>query len=332
MIHKVHINHMFKFCNTFLPLLKRSLPGVLGLSVFLLSSCGTQKAAADTSGTSYITESTDSSGSDTMKLTNSFQFDTIPEEDGTSVFVANQNIPFFSEGDLERAKDGYKRTFKPDTYRRCRGAMLTVSRTSLQPESHAEEEDPSFSPTGFTSMTESGIPAVRCQLPAADLTGESAQKENVIAGTGQLSDVLNEYELSIRQYLENGSSSVLLRMTPDFRDSDMVCRGILLEARNTDESADPFTLCVYLYNIQDGWDLDYHTGYAKNSVEEQADSCSEDVPAQYQWVLDTSSKKVHFPSCPSVSEIPSGSKRYSNKSLADLSAEGYIAHSCLRED
>lgn len=45
--------------------------------------------------------------------------------------------------------------------------------------------------------------------------------------------------------------------------------------------------------------------------------------SQFAWVLNLKSKKVHYPDCNSVDDINENNKKYSNKSLNELKAEGY---------
>lgn len=45
----------------------------------------------------------------------------------------------------------------------------------------------------------------------------------------------------------------------------------------------------------------------------------------YTWVLNTSSKKIHYPDCASVSDTKEDNKAYSSDSLSVLTAKGYTA-------
>ena len=48
-----------------------------------------------------------------------------------------------------------------------------------------------------------------------------------------------------------------------------------------------------------------------------------EVETESKWVLNTSSKKIHCPDCSSVATIGNKNKSESNKSIAELTAEGY---------
>lgn len=67
-------------------------------------------------------------------------------------------------------------------------------------------------------------------------------------------------------------------------------------------------------------------------VEDDKNSSLEDS-ANYKWVLNTKSKKIHTPTCGSVSKIASSNSEQSNKSIKELEKEGYsICKSCNPSD
>lgn len=64
------------------------------------------------------------------------------------------------------------------------------------------------------------------------------------------------------------------------------------------------------------------------SKEDDKNSSLEDT-TNYKWVLNTKSKKIHTPSCSSVSKIASSNCEKSNKSINELEKDGYsICKSC----
>lgn len=64
------------------------------------------------------------------------------------------------------------------------------------------------------------------------------------------------------------------------------------------------------------------------SKEDDKNSTLEDT-TNYKWVLNTKSKKIHTPSCSSVSKIASSNCEKSNKSINELEKDGYsICKSC----
>lgn len=75
----------------------------------------------------------------------------------------------------------------------------------------------------------------------------------------------------------------------------------------------------------DGTNIIYN---GESSTQEQApvsETAATDVNAEYKWVLNTSSKKIHTPDCSSVSDMNEQNKELSSKSISELEAEGYSA-------
>ncbi len=51
---------------------------------------------------------------------------------------------------------------------------------------------------------------------------------------------------------------------------------------------------------------------------------AENEPGSYVYVLNTNTMRIHYPYCDSVNEMSSRNRAYSNKSVAELEAEGYV--------
>ena len=69
------------------------------------------------------------------------------------------------------------------------------------------------------------------------------------------------YEGQIASYLKTTENHVLYRVTPEFKDDELVARGVLLEAASIED--DNLRICVYCYNAQPGIFIDYATGENK---------------------------------------------------------------------
>lgn len=54
-------------------------------------------------------------------------------------------------------------------------------------------------------------------------------------------------------------------MTPNFQGDELVARGVQLEAWSAEDEGQGICLNVYLYNVQDGVNIDYETGYTSSS-------------------------------------------------------------------
>ena len=54
---------------------------------------------------------------------------------------------------------------------------------------------------------------------------------------------------------------MLYRVTPLFQYSEFVCRGVQMEALSLEDDGAGICFNVYCYNVQDGVEIDYATGY-----------------------------------------------------------------------
>lgn len=103
----------------------------------------------------------------------------------------------------------------------------------------------------------------RCHLIAWCLSGMNAEKRNLITGTRYMNvEGMLPYETQVASYIERTGNSVLYKVTPDFRDNELVARGVRIQAQSVDGQDDELSFDVYCYNVQPGYALDYLTGAA----------------------------------------------------------------------
>ncbi len=103
----------------------------------------------------------------------------------------------------------------------------------------------------------------RCHLIGYQLTGENANQKNLILCTRQANLAMLPYENEIADYVRSTNHHVLYRVTPDFRDDELVARGIIMEAVSVED--DEIEFSVYIPNVQEGIIIDYATGESKRS-------------------------------------------------------------------
>jgi len=101
----------------------------------------------------------------------------------------------------------------------------------------------------------------RCHLIGYQLTGENANKRNLITGTRYLNvDGMLPFENDIAEYIEKTGNRVVYRSTPVFTGNNLVADGVLLEAYSVEDNGQGISFCVYCYNVQPGINIDYSTG------------------------------------------------------------------------
>ena len=187
-----------------------------------------------------------------------FDYSTIPAYDGTPFIYLNDNVPYFTKDELETyTQEPFEYYNDLDELGRCTYAIAYIDQ-SLQP-TDKRENIGSVSPTGWQSQ-KNEKPAVynRCHLIGFQLTGENANKKNLVTGTRALNvDAMLPFENLIDDYLESNNTPILYRVTPYFVGDELVCRGIIMEAWTSDGSVE---FCVWCYNNQRNIEIDYATG------------------------------------------------------------------------
>lgn len=257
----------------------------------------------------------------------------IPDFNGSSVYVVNENEPFFTGDELAEAVEGYEYYSDLDEYGRCGYAMASVGAETMPTEERGDISG--IHPTGWWGMKESTIGPERCHLIAYMLTGENANEKNLVTGTRQMNvsgaygDGMLTYEAMADDQIEDNGGHVLYRVTPDFRDNDELCRGVLMEAESVEDNGAGLKFCVYIYNVSEGWEIDYNLGtaeYTGNSTEVIDDTAYGDMnETAYNgtYVLNTNSKKIHTADCSVLSKTAKRNKKETSKTLDELLVDGY---------
>ena len=101
----------------------------------------------------------------------------------------------------------------------------------------------------------------RCHLIGFQLTGENANKENLITGTRYLNvEGMLPFEDMVADYIKETGNHVLYRVTPIYEGTELVARGVRMEALSVEDGGLGICFHVYCYNSQPGVVIDYATG------------------------------------------------------------------------
>ena len=99
----------------------------------------------------------------------------------------------------------------------------------------------------------------RCHLIGHLLTGQDANERNLITGTRYMNvEGMLPFEESVVRYVEGTGHHVIYRVRPYFDGNNLVCAGVLMEARSVEDPRVQF--CAFCYNVQPGFEIDYATG------------------------------------------------------------------------
>ncbi len=185
----------------------------------------------------------------------------VPEYSGKPYAVINGNIPFFEDYEIINGSFEYYST--PDELGRCDVCMASIDDDIMPTEKR--ESISSVKPTGWINKpydtVEGGYLYNRCHLIGFQLTGENANKRNLITGTRHLNvEGMLPFENEVAQYLKSTDNRVMYRITPVFSDDDLVAEGVLMEAYSVEDNGRGVSFCVYCYNVQPGIYIDYATG------------------------------------------------------------------------
>ena len=263
-------------------------------------------------GTSYVPQAT-----------SGFDLSAIPAYINSPFVMVNSNVPWISDSELTtKAFEVYSPL---DSLGRCGVAYANVC-TALMP----TEERGSIGmikPSGwqtvrYDDLIEDKYLYNRCHLLGYQLTGENDNVRNLITGTGYMNvSGMLPFENRIADYVRSTHNHVLYRVTPVFSGSDLLCRGVLMEARSVEDYGAGIQFCVFCYNVQPGIGIDYSTGGSWRLEAPVTRTPSGNTP---KYVVNTNSKKFHYPSCQYVAKMSSKNRLDSNESRAALISQGYV--------
>ena len=252
----------------------------------------------------------------------SFSASDVPAYTNQGYVEVNGNIPFFTPN--QYVTESYEYYSPLDSLGRC-GTVVASIGLDIMP-TEERESISSVKPTGWHSVAypDVGVTSLynRSHLIAFQLTGENANRENLITGTQYMNQtVMTRFENMVADYIEETGNHVLYRVTPIFTGNNLVADGVLMEGWSVEDNGDGICYCVYLYNVQPGVEINYATGESRLLEIEVPD----DAP---NYILNTSSKKFHKPTCSNAASISDKNRKESYDTREALIAEGYKAAGC----
>ncbi len=220
----------------------------------------------------------------------------IPAFVGQPYAPINNNVPLFK--DYEIITGSFEYYSELDELGRCDVCMASIA-TDIMP-TEDRESISSVTPTGWINanydIVDGGYLYNRCHLIGFQLTGENANKQNLITGTRYLNvDGMLPFENMVDDYIEATGNRVMYRVTPVFRENNLVADGVLLEAYSVEDNEQGISFCVYCYNVQPGISIDYATGASSYEYETIPPTVESTEPHIGSAVYRTpSGKRYHF--------------------------------------
>lgn len=239
---------------------------------------------------------------------------------GQPYTAVNGNVPGFSEKDLTAAS--FESYSELDSLGRCGTAFACLGQ-DLMP--RGERGDISgIHPTGWHSVQYDFIDGKnlynRCHLIGWQLSGEDANRKNLITGTRYMNvEGMLPFENMVADYIKETGCHVLYRVTPVFQGSNLVADGVLMEAMSVEDQGESISFCVFVPNVQPGVAIDYSDGSSR-----PADSQSSPENEEAVYIINTNTRRFHLPSCSSVREMKESNRENFTGSREELIEEGYI--------
>ena len=279
----------------------------------------------------------------------------VPAYSGEPYTAVINNEPYFTSDNL--TTEAFENYSELDALGRCGVAYANVCLETMPTEKRGSISE--VKPTGWHSVKYDNVDGKslynRCHLIGYQLTAENANQQNLITGTRYLNvDGMLPFENMVADYVKETDNHVLYRVTPIFTGDNLVADGVLMEGYSVEDEGDGICFCVYAYNVQPGITIDYATGDSWLSSEkgnsdsssggnsavsqsaadksgtqqaavqtESVKETSAPVSTGTEYILNTNTKKFHYPSCSSVKQMKASNKKEYTGSRDDLIAQGY---------
>lgn len=307
-----------------------------------------QENASDTQESQQVTSATDVP---TGEGTSAFSLREIPAYSGTPYTEVNGNQPYFTEEEL--TTQSFETYSELDSLGRCGMAYANVGQDLMPTEPRGEIG--AVKPSGWHLVKYDNVDGKylynRCHLIAYMLAAENANPQNLITGTRYLNvQGMLPFETKVCDYVKNTGNHVLYRVTPIFDGDNLLADGVLMEAYSVEDAGEGICFCVFAYNVQPGIGIDYATGdnWAESSGTYQSTAASVAVetpapqpetdttvqtspelsaPQESQgitYVLNTNTKKFHYPTCSSVDDMKEKNKQIYTGSRDEVINMGYV--------
>ena len=303
-----------------------------GYSFYGTSNAGNEEKTIQIEETEEV-PTTGTTVADTESTT--FSIDQVGAYSGNPYIAINNNVPNFTDSEMTRT-DAFETYSNLDSLGRCGVAYANICNELMPTEERGEIG--SIKPSGWHTANyheyiDGNYLYNRCHLIGYQLSGENANEKNLITGTRYLNvQGMLPFENEVADYVESTGNHVLYRVTPIFEGNNLVASGVLMAAYSVEDQGKGVMFNVYCYNVQPGIVIDYATGDSQLSSDatpiQNQEVTTELSGAQTEvadYVLNTNTKRFHYPDCKSVNDMKEKNKQYYHGSREDLINQGYKA-------
>lgn len=179
---------------------------------------------------------------------------------GYNYIELNGNIPVFEEIDTSKSFEEYSEL---DSLGRAGSAFANIGVDLMPTEKRGSIG--MIKPSGWHTIKYDIVDGKylynRCHLIGYQLTGENANEKNLITCTRQMNTKgMLDFENKVADYIKSTSNHVLYRVTPVYKDDNLLATGVIIEAKSVEDNGEGILFNVFVYNIQNGIEIDYKTG------------------------------------------------------------------------
>ena len=275
-------------------------------------------------------QQTESSVPTEITTASSFSLSDVPAYSGKAYISVNGNVPYFTAAELTTTS--FETYSDLDTLGRC-GVTYACIGQDLMPTKERGSIG-MVKPTGwhtvrYDDLVDGKYLYNRCHLIGYQLTGENANTKNLITGTRYLNiEGMLPFENMVADYIQETNNHVLYRVTPIFEGNNLLANGVLMEGYSVEDKGAGVSYCVFAYNVQPGIEIDYATGESKlaDSAQQEEQKTATVTPtpspepekqepatgseaSQADYILNTNTKKFHYPTCSSVNDMKEKNKQ-----------------------
>lgn len=194
----------------------------------------------------------------------SYDIDNIPEFNVENYVVINNNEPIFNVDNT--FSESFETYSSQDLLGRSGVAYANIGIDLMPTEERGSIGG--IKPTGWHTVKYDIVDGKylynRCHLIGYQLSGENANPENLITCTRQMNvEGMLPFENLVADYIQNTKNHVLYRVTPYYEGDNLLAKGVQMEALSVEDDGKGVKFNVFVYNVQDGIEIDYKTGESK---------------------------------------------------------------------
>lgn len=191
----------------------------------------------------------------------------IPDYTDKIYVEINGNKSEFSDEDKKRT-DAFEQYTDLDELGRCGVAYANICKELMPTEKRGSIG--MIKPSGWQLAKYDSVDGKylynRSHLIGFQLAGENANEKNLITGTRYFNVVgMLPFENEVAEYVKETNNHVLYRVTPFFKDTELVARGVKIEDYSVEDSGKGVEFNVFVYNVQPDITINYQDGTSSGS-------------------------------------------------------------------